>query len=62
MLDTQRIKKLAIVRMHVVDKLQMAVLVSLVYSASVFAQDMPVHWLHVGAMPPGAIGHQRVMP
>ncbi|MCH2596533.1 MAG: hypothetical protein MKZ95_12125 [Pirellulales bacterium] len=61
MLDTQRIKKLAIVRMHVVDKLQMAVLVSLVYSASVFAQDMPVHWLHVGAMPPGAIGHQRVM-
>ena len=49
------------VRMLVVGKLQRAALVCLLLSTSVLAQDRPVHWHHAGAMPPGAIGRQRLM-
>lgn len=47
--------------MLVAGKMQRAVLVVLTCSTAVFAQDRPVHWLHSGAMPPGAIGRQRLM-
>ena len=40
--------------------LRWAVLVSLVSGLSASAQQPPVHWLHAGAMPPGAIGSQRL--
>ncbi|MCG8448112.1 MAG: hypothetical protein MI725_00855 [Pirellulales bacterium] len=30
-------------------------------STSVLAQDRAVHWRHAGAMPPGAIGRQRLL-
>ena len=49
------------VRLRVEGKLLWAVLVWLVCGAAVLAQDRPVHWLHAGAMPPGAIGRQRLM-
>ncbi|MCH2115816.1 MAG: hypothetical protein MK171_13010 [Pirellulales bacterium] len=49
------------VRMLVAGKLQRAVLVCLVCSTSVLAQDVPVHWHHAGNMPPGAIGRQRLL-
>lgn len=40
----------------------MAVLVGLVCATPAVAQqDRPAHWLHAGAMPPGAIGRQRLM-
>ena len=48
-------------RMLVAGKILRAVLVGFVCSTSVFAQDRPVHWHHKGAMPPGAIGRQRLM-
>ena len=48
-------------QMLVAGKEVRAVLVGLACSTSVFAQDRPVHWLHSGAMPPGAIGRQRLM-
>ena len=47
--------------MLVAGKMLKAVLVILMCGASVFAQDRPVHWHHAGAMPPGAIGHQRLL-
>jgi len=40
--------------------LRRAVLVVLVLGVSASAQQPPVHWLHAGAMPPGAIGSQRL--
>src|SRR6476619_2326974 len=40
--------------------LRQAVLVILVSGLSASAQDRPVHWLNAGAMPPGAIGSQRL--
>lgn len=49
------------VRMLVAGKLQRAVLVCLLCSTSVLAQDPPVHWHHAGNMPPGAIGRQRLL-
>ncbi|MBN1854150.1 MAG: hypothetical protein JW829_15590 [Pirellulales bacterium] len=42
-------------------RLQWAVLINLVFTAIAVAQDGSVHWRHVGAMPPGAIGSQRLM-
>jgi len=48
-------------RMRVEGKLLWAVLVYLALSTSVLAQDRPVHWRHAGAMPPGAIGRQRLL-
>lgn len=47
--------------MLVAGKILRAVLVGLTCSTAVFAQDRPVHWHHAGAMPPGAIGRQRLM-
>jgi hypothetical protein len=40
--------------------LRWAVLVGLVSGSCASAQQPPVHWLHAGAMPPGAIGSQRL--
>ncbi len=42
-------------------KILRAVLVGMTCSTAVLAQDRPVHWLNAGAMPPGAIGRQRLM-
>ena len=40
----------------------MAVLVGLVCATPAAAQqDRPAHWLHAGALPPGAIGRQRLV-
>jgi hypothetical protein len=39
--------------------LRWAVLVGLALGQSAAAQMPPVHWLHAGALPPGAIGSQR---
>ncbi len=50
-----------LVRTLVAGKLLWAVLVTLLVSTSVLAEDRPVHWRHAGAMPPGAIGRQRLM-
>lgn len=47
-------------RMRVEGLLRWAVLVSLATGLPAAAQDPPVHWLHAGAMPPGAIGSQRL--
>jgi hypothetical protein len=47
-------------RMRVEGILRQAVLVVLVSGLSAAAQDRPVHWLNAGAMPPGAIGSQRL--
>lgn len=47
--------------MLVAGKMLRAVLVGLTCSTAVLAQDRPVHWHHAGAMPPGAIGRQRLM-
>jgi hypothetical protein len=41
--------------------LRRAVLVCLVLGPTAVAQERPVHWLHAGAMPPGAIGSQRLL-
>ncbi len=40
--------------------LRQAVLVVLLSGLTASAQDRPVHWLNAGAMPPGAIGSQRL--
>ena len=48
-------------RFFVAGKLLWAVLVTLLVSTAVLAEDRPVHWRHAGAMPPGAIGRQRLM-
>ncbi len=42
-------------------KMLRATLVGLLFCASAHAQAPPVHWLHAGVMPPGAIGRQRLM-
>lgn len=42
-------------------KILRALVVGLTCSTAVLAQDRPVHWLNAGAMPPGAIGRQRLM-
>src|SRR4249920_4068619 len=47
-------------RMRVEGILRQAVLVVLVSGLTASAQDRPVHWLNAGAMPPGAIGGQRL--
>src|SRR5262245_31887974 len=47
-------------RLRVDGILRWAVLVSLVSGLRASAQQPPVHWLHAGAMPPGAIGSQRL--
>jgi hypothetical protein len=47
-------------RMRVEGILRWAVLVVLLLSQTATAQDRPVHWLHAGAMPPGAIGSLRL--
>ena len=48
-------------RRQVGGKLRWAVLVCLAFAAPASGQDGPVHWRHAGAMPPGAIGRQRLM-
>jgi hypothetical protein len=47
-------------RMRVEGILRQAVLIGLATGLSASAQDRPVHWLNAGAMPPGAIGSQRL--
>lgn len=47
-------------RMRVDGKLLWAVLVCLASGLTASAQSPPVHWLHAGSMPPGAIGSQRL--
>ena len=47
--------------MLVAGKILRALLVGLTCSTAVLAQDRPVHWHHAGAMPPGAIGRQRLL-
>ncbi len=41
--------------------LRWALLVGVASSSMARAQQPPAHWLHAGAMPPGAIGSQRLM-
>ncbi len=50
-----------LVRKLVEGKVLMAALLGLLLSASALAADPPVHRLHAGVMPPGAIGRQRLM-
>jgi len=38
-----------------------AVLIGLAYGAEALAAEKSVHWHHAGAMPPGAIGRQRLL-
>src|SRR5712671_5133804 len=47
-------------RMRVEGILRQAVLIGLASGLTAAAQDRPVHWLNAGAMPPGAIGSQRL--
>jgi hypothetical protein len=47
-------------RMRVEGILRQAVLIGLLSGLTASAQDRPVHWLNAGAMPPGAIGSQRL--
>ncbi len=47
--------------MQVAGKMLRAVLVGWMCCTAVQAADRPVHWHHAGAMPPGAIGRQRLM-
>jgi hypothetical protein len=49
------------VRLQVEGKLRWAVLVCLAFTTPAFGQDSSVHWRHAGAMPPGAIGRQRLL-
>src|SRR5215203_4498086 len=48
-------------RVRVEGILRWAVLVVLSTALTATAQDRPVHWLNAGAMPPGAIGSQRLL-
>ena len=48
-------------RMRVEGVLRWAVLACLALGQSAVAQTPPVHWLHAGALPPGAIGSQRLV-
>jgi hypothetical protein len=50
-----------LVRTSNAGKLLWAVLVGALVGASALAEEPPVHWRHAGAMPPGAIGRQRLM-
>ena len=50
-----------LVRTLVAGKLLWAVLLGILSCTSVWAQSPAVHWHHAGAMPPGAIGRQRLM-
>ncbi len=47
-------------RLRVEGILRWAVLVIVALGRPAAAQDRPVHWLHAGVMPPGAIGSQRL--
>src|SRR3954464_11036171 len=47
-------------RLRVEGILRQAVLIGLASGLTAAAQDRPVHWLNAGAMPPGAIGSQRL--
>jgi len=47
-------------RMRVEGILRQAVLIGLLSGLTASAQERPVHWLNAGAMPPGAIGSQRL--
>ena len=47
-------------RVRVEGILRWAVLVCLVFGLTANAQERPVHWLNAGALPPGAIGSQRL--
>jgi hypothetical protein len=47
-------------RVRVEGILRWAVLVCLVSGVTARAQERPVHWLNAGALPPGAIGSQRL--
>src|SRR3954469_23954341 len=47
-------------RLRVEGILRQAVLVFFASGLTAAAQDRPVHWLNAGAMPPGAIGSQRL--
>ena len=48
-------------RLHVEGKLRWAVLLALTLVAPAAGQEPVRHWRHAGAMPPGAIGRQRLM-
>ncbi len=50
-----------LVRTLVAGKLLWAALAGMLVCTSVWAQSPPTHWLHAGAMPPGAIGRQRLI-
>lgn len=41
--------------------LRCAALACLAFASPASGQDSPVHWHHAGAMPPGAIGRQRLV-
>ncbi|MEX2170610.1 MAG: hypothetical protein WD851_14945 [Pirellulales bacterium] len=45
----------------VAGKMLWAKLACLTISLPLMAQNPPMHWLHAGAMPPGAIGSQRLL-
>lgn len=47
--------------LRVEGKLRWAVLICLASAVPAVGQDRAVHWRHAGAMPPGAIGRQRLM-
>lgn len=49
------------VRNLVAGKLLRVLLVGALLCTSVYAQTPSRHWLHAGAMPPGAIGRQRLL-
>ena len=48
-------------RLRVDGKLRLAVLLALTLVAPAAGQEPVRHWSHAGAMPPGAIGRQRLM-
>jgi hypothetical protein len=47
--------------MLVAGSLLLAVLIGLAYGAEASAAEKSAHWHHAGAMPPGAIGRQRLL-
>jgi hypothetical protein len=59
-MTTVLVLALSLRRMRVEGILRQAVLVVLLSGLTASAQDRPVHWLNAGAMPPGAIGSQRL--
>ncbi len=61
MTTVRSLRRSDLLRMRVDGKLLWAVLVCLVSALPMQAQDRPVHWLNAGAMPPGAIGRQRLL-